>query len=53
MDDEVIVLLGSYDDLLEIAVGHIVNKDMAIDFNGWNIPGVSYWMPMPEIPNEK
>ena len=52
IDEEVIVLLGSYDDLLEIAVGHIVNKDIAIDFNGWNIPGVSYWMPMPEIPEK-
>ena len=53
MDEEVIVLLGSYDDLLEIAVGHIVNKEYCEDFSGWNIPGVRYWMPMPEIPNEE
>ena len=53
MDEEVIVLLGRYDDLFEIAVGHIVNKDIAIDFNGWNIPGVKFWMPMPEIPKEE
>ena len=52
MDEEVIVLLGSYDDLLEIAFGHIVDKEIAVDYNGWNIPGVRYWMPMPEIPKE-
>jgi hypothetical protein len=53
MDEEVIVLLGSYDDLLEIAFGHIVDKEVAVDYNGWNIPGVRYWMPMPEIPKEE
>ena len=52
VDEEVIVLLGNYDDLLEIAFGHIVDKDIAIDYNGWNIPGVRYWMQMPEIPKE-
>ena len=52
VDEEVIVLLGNYDELYEIALGHIVNKDIAVDFNGWNIPGVRYWMPMPEIPKE-
>lgn len=36
-----------------IAFGHIVDKSVAIDYNGWNIPGVRYWMPMPEIPKEK
>lgn len=53
VDEEVIVLLGNYDDLYEIALGHIVNKDIAVDYNGWNIPGVRYWMPMPEIPKEE
>lgn len=53
MDKEVIVLLGNYDDLYEIAVGHIVDKEIAVDYNGWNIPGVRYWMPMPEIPKEE
>lgn len=52
VDEEVIVLLGNYDDLYEIAFGHVVNKDIAIDYNDWNIPGVSFWMPMPEMPKE-
>ena len=37
----------------KIAFGHIVDKSVAIDYDGWNIPGVRYWMPMPEIPNKK
>lgn len=54
IDEEVIVLadrlnLGS---LFAIAFGHIVDKEKAVDYNGWNIPGVRYWMPYPEIPNE-
>ena len=36
-----------------IAFGHIVDKSVAIDYNGWNIPGVKFWMPMPEIPKEE
>lgn len=55
VDEEVIVLadrlnLGS---LFAIAIGHIVDKEKAVDYNGWNIPGVKFWMPMPEIPNEE
>lgn len=51
LDEEVIVLT---DDLniggpYKIAFGHIVDKDVAIDYDGWNVPGVKYWMPMPEI----
>ncbi len=58
MDEEVIVLLGEWNEvriepLYRIAFGHIVNKEYCEDFSGWNIPGVSYWMPMPEIPKEK
>lgn len=58
MDEEVIVLLAEWDEvriepLYRIAFGHIVNKEYCEDFSGWNIPGVSYWMPMPEIPKEK
>lgn len=51
VDEEVIVLLGRYDDFPKIAIGHIVDQSIAIDFNGWNIPGVMYWMPMPKLPN--
>ena len=55
MDEEVIVLadrlnLGS---LFAIAFGHIVDKKKAVDYNGWNIPGVKFWMPMPKIPENK
>lgn len=53
MNEEVIVLLGNYDDLYEIAVGHIVDKEIAVDYNGWDIPGVKYWMPRPKIPKEE
>lgn len=58
MDEEVIVLK---DILVEgglkvgfgkIAFGHIVDKNIAVDYNGWNIPGVRYWMPCPKIPEE-
>ena len=52
VDEEVIVLLGRYEDFPQIAFGHIVDQSIAIDFNGWNIPGVMYWMPMPKTPNE-
>lgn len=53
--EDVIVLadrlnLGS---MYAIAIGHIVDKEKAVDYDGWNIPGVKFWMPMPKIPNEK
>lgn len=42
--------------------GHIVDPDAIVDvygnpykiveYNGWNIPGVKYWMPMPKLPKE-
>lgn len=57
MDEEVIVLLAYYgevrmDPIYKIAFGHIVNKEYCIDYNGWNISGVMFWMPMPEIPKK-
>lgn len=52
VDEEVIVLLGRYEDFPQIAFGHIVDQSIAIDYNGWNIPGVMYWMPMPKLPEE-
>ena len=29
----------------EIYFGHIVDKKIAKDYNGWNIPDVEYWLP--------
>ena len=40
-DVEVIVL----DEDGRISFGYIVNKEVAIGYDGWNIPGVSFWMP--------
>ena len=53
MYEEVIVLtdeLGTAP-IYKIAFGHIVDVERCIDYNGWNCPGVKYWMPCPEIPN--
>lgn len=53
MDEEVIVLtdeLGTAP-IYKIAFGHIVDVERCIDYNGWNCPGVKYWMPCPKIPN--
>lgn len=59
VDEEVIVLTdiitkgGLNIGFGRIAFGHIVDKDIAVDYDGWNIDGVRYWMPMPEIPEEE
>lgn len=60
MDEEVIVLRSficadgtEIDGPYQISFGHIVDTERCIDYNGWNIPGVRFWMPMPEIPKEK
>ena len=30
---------------------HLVeDKTIFVEYNGWNIPGVKYWMPCPELP---
>lgn len=49
VDEKVIVLVG---DSLMISFAHIVNKKYAVDYNGWNIPDVRYWMPFPQIEEE-
>ena len=36
----------------EICFGHIVDKKIAKDYNGWNIPDVEYWLPF-VAPKEK
>ena len=35
-----------------ICFAHIVDTNIAVDYNGWNIPGVKYWMPCPKIPEQ-
>lgn len=35
-----------------ICFAHIVDKKYCKDYNGWNIPGVKYWMPCPKIPEQ-
>ena len=46
IDEEVIALVGEYN---EIYFAHIVDKNIAIDYNGWNIPNVKCWIPCPKI----
>lgn len=41
VDKEAIVLTTDG----EICFGHIVDKKIAKDYNGWNIPDVEYWLP--------
>lgn len=55
MDEEVIVLRDKQNTGLvyEISFGHLVDTERCIDYNGWNVPGVKFWMPMPKIPEEK
>lgn len=54
MDEEVIVLTDDLNTapIYKIAIGHIVDRMHCSDYNGWNIPGVRYWMPMPKLPEE-
>lgn len=55
MDEEVIVLRDKQNTGLvyEISFGHLVDIERCIDYNGWNVPDVKFWMPMPKIPEEK
>lgn len=57
MDEEVIVLTNVIngrvlDTARYICFGHIVNKEICVDYDGWNIPGVKYWMPCPKLPED-
>ena len=57
MNEEVIVLTDdvngtSIPGANRIAFGHIVDKTYAVDYDGWNIPGIHHWMPCPDIPEE-
>ena len=53
-DEEVIVLCNELNTApcYKIAFGHIVDKTICKDYNGWNIPNVVYWFPMPKLPKE-
>lgn len=41
VNKEVIVLISG----ITIYFGHIVDKKIAKDYNGWNMPNVEYWLP--------
>lgn len=53
-DEEVIVLCNKYNTapFYKISFGHIVDKTVCKDYNGWNIHGVVYWFPMPKLLKE-
>lgn len=55
IDEEVIVLRDEHGTapIYNVGVAHIVDRRYAMDFNGWNSPGVKFWMPMPKIPEEQ
>ena len=46
VDEEVIALIGENK---MISFAHIVDKNIAIDYDGWNIPDVKCWIPFPKI----
>lgn len=48
LDKEVIVLTTAG----RICFGHIVDKKIAKDYNGWNIPDVEYWLPFVDPKDE-
>lgn len=35
----------------DIFTGKVTHHDV-VTYDGWNIPGVKYWMPFPQIPEE-
>lgn len=46
IDEEVIALVGEN---RMISFAHMVDKNKAIDYDGWNIPEVKCWIPCPKI----
>ena len=46
VDEEVIALVGEYN---AIYFAHIVDKRFCVDYDGWNIPDVRWWIPCPKI----
>ena len=54
MNEEVIVLTDDIHgkivpDSHFICYGHIVDKNIVVDYDGWNIPGVTHWMHCPKL----
>ena len=46
-DIEVIALVGKY---LKVVFAHIVkDREKVVDYDGWNIPEVKWWMPIQSI----
>lgn len=48
VDEEVVVFTTDG----KLSFGHIVNKKIAKDYNGWNIPNVEYWLPFVDPKND-
>ena len=46
IDEEVIALVGENK---MISFAHIVDKNICVDYDGWNIPDVKCWIPCPKI----
>lgn len=46
IDEEVIALVGENN---MISFAHIVDKNICVDYDGWNIPEVKCWIPCPKI----
>lgn len=58
IDKEMIVLTNRVRDIEldsanRICFAHIVDRSLAMDWDGWNIPGVKFWMPCHKLPDEK
>ena len=49
IDEEVIALVGENK---MISFAHIVDKNKAIDYDGWNIPEVKCWITCPKIEDD-
>lgn len=46
-DVEVIALVGKY---LKVVFAHIVkDREKVVDYDGWNIPEVKWWMPIQSV----
>ena len=46
-DVEIIALVGKY---LKVVFAHIVkDREKVIDYDGWNIPEVKWWMPIQSV----
>ena len=57
MGEEVIVLTNEMNghnllDASHLCFAHRPDPESAVCYDGWNIPGVKYWMYCPELPEE-